>query len=54
LLAAPNLIAVPHMASATIETRQAMAELAGRNLILAVTGRVPETMVNPETLTART
>ncbi|HZQ38967.1 MAG TPA: D-glycerate dehydrogenase [Dehalococcoidia bacterium] len=54
LLGAPNLIAVPHMASGTIETRQAMAELAGRNLIAAVTGRVPETMVNPEVLAART
>ncbi|HLZ71651.1 MAG TPA: D-glycerate dehydrogenase [Dehalococcoidia bacterium] len=53
LLTAPNLLVAPHMASGTIETRQAMAELAGRNLVAAVSGRVPETMVNPEVLAAQ-
>jgi glyoxylate reductase len=48
ILEAPNLIATPHIASAAMNTRIAMAELAARNLIASLTGRVPETMVNPE------
>jgi glyoxylate reductase len=48
ILSAPNLIATPHMASAAINTRIAMAELAARNLIDALMGKIPEAMVNPE------
>ncbi|MHB8573749.1 MAG: 2-hydroxyacid dehydrogenase [Dehalococcoidia bacterium] len=48
-----NVLLGPHMATATVETRQAMAERCGRNLIAAVTGGVPEAMVNPEALAAR-
>jgi glyoxylate reductase len=43
-----NVILLPHIASGTTETRLAMVELAGRNLIAAVTGGTPEAMVNPE------
>ncbi len=53
ILTAPNLLLAPHMASGTVETRQAMSERAGRNLIAAVTGGVPEAMVNPEVLATR-
>lgn len=48
LLMLPNVLLAPHLASGTEETRQAMAELAGRNLIAAVSGQQPEAVVNPE------
>lgn len=41
-----NVILTPHTASATEETRQAMSELAAKNIIEALEGRVP-----PNTLT---
>lgn len=50
LLDQPNVILAPHIGSATAETRQAMAELAARNLVAAVTGGEPECMVNPDVL----
>lgn len=50
LLDQPNVILAPHIGSATTETRRAMAELAARNLVAAVTGGTPECMVNPEAL----
>lgn len=53
LLSSPNLLVAPHMATATVETRRAMTELAVRNLIATVTGGTPETPVNPEALQAR-
>ena len=39
-----------YIGSATTETRQAMAELAARNVVAALTGGTPECMVNPEAL----
>ncbi len=39
LLSAPNLIVAPHIASASIETRSKMAELAAMNLLAALEGR---------------
>lgn len=53
LLDLPNVILAPHIGSATVETRQAMAELAARNIVAALTGGVPEAMVNPEVLRVR-
>ena len=50
LCSLPNVILLPHIGSATVETRLAMIELATRNLIAAVTGDTPEAMVNPEVL----
>jgi glyoxylate reductase len=50
LLDQPNVILAPHIGSATAETRQAMAELAARNVVAALTGKEPECMVNPEAL----
>lgn len=40
-----NVILTPHIASATIETRQAMSELAARNIIEALEGRIPPNLV---------
>ncbi len=53
LCAAPNTILLPHVGSATVETRLAMIELAARNAIHAVTGGTPEAMVNPGAVAAR-
>ncbi len=52
LLTVPNIVLTPHIASATVATRRAMAELAADNLIAALTGAVPPTPINPEVLTA--
>ncbi len=38
LLTVPNVVLTPHIASATVATRRAMAELAADNLIAALTG----------------
>lgn len=48
LLDQENVILAPHIGSSTTETRRAMAELAARNLVAAVTGAEPEAMVNPQ------
>ncbi|MEK7520031.1 MAG: D-glycerate dehydrogenase [Patescibacteria group bacterium] len=40
-----NVVLTPHAASATEETRAAMAELAARNIIEALAGRTPPNMV---------
>lgn len=40
-----NVILTPHIASATEETRQAMSELAARNIIEALEGRTPPNLV---------
>ena len=50
LLEVPNVVLTPHIASATVATRRAMAELAADNLIAALTGGVPPTPINPEVL----
>jgi gluconate 2-dehydrogenase len=50
LLAVPNVVLTPHIASATVATRRAMAGLAADNLIAALTGGVPPTPLNPEVL----
>jgi len=45
LLAVPNIVLTPHIASASLPTRMAMASLAADNLIAALTGGVPPTPV---------
>ncbi|MBA2469943.1 MAG: D-glycerate dehydrogenase, partial [Chloroflexia bacterium] len=42
LVSLPNCIVVPHIASATVTTRDAMAELAANNLIDVLNGKMPE------------
>ena len=43
-----NCLIVPHIASATLQTRGKMAEMAARNLIAGVNGERLPTCVNPE------
>ncbi|TSC90786.1 MAG: Uncharacterized protein G01um10142_220 [Parcubacteria group bacterium Gr01-1014_2] len=45
LLKLNNIILTPHIASATEETRSKMAELAAKNIIEALEGRVPPNLV---------
>jgi lactate dehydrogenase-like 2-hydroxyacid dehydrogenase len=45
-----NVVIVPHIASATIETRSNMGIIAAKNIIAVLTGGKPETCVNPEVL----
>jgi glyoxylate reductase len=52
LLELENVVLAPHIGSATIETRTAMANLAAENLIEGVEGRRPPSLVNPEALEA--
>ena len=52
LLTVPNVVLTPHIASATLKTRRAMAELAADNLIAFLIDGRALTPVNPEVLTA--
>lgn len=45
LKALPNVILTPHIASATVEARQAMSRLAAENIIATLEGRKPPNMV---------
>ena len=53
LLKLDNVVATPHIASASIETRTKMALLAVENIIAALEGRVPPNLVNKEVLEKR-
>ncbi len=46
----PNVVLLPHIGSATLETRTQMALLAAKNLVAALEGRIPPNLVNPEVL----
>ncbi|HEY9678588.1 MAG TPA: D-glycerate dehydrogenase [Drouetiella sp.] len=48
LMALSNVVVVPHIGSATYETRTAMAQLAVDGLISAFTKRMPENVVNKD------
>lgn len=50
LLAVPNVVLTPHIASATVPTRLAMANLAADNLIGFLVNGKPLTPLNPEVL----
>lgn len=45
-----NCVVLPHIGSATVQARDAMATLAARNLVAVLAGRQPEAIVNPEVL----
>lgn len=49
----PNVVTLPHIGSATHETRKAMAELAIDNLEQALLGGTPPCMVNPQVFKRR-
>jgi glyoxylate reductase len=48
LLKLPNVVIAPHIASATVETRNQMAEICARNLIAGVARQTLPAWVNPE------
>jgi lactate dehydrogenase-like 2-hydroxyacid dehydrogenase len=48
-----NVVVVPHIASATFQTRIAMGEIAVNNIIKVLNGQPPDTCVNPEVLKNR-
>jgi glyoxylate reductase len=48
LLSLPNVIVAPHIASATVGTRNAMAEICANNLIAGLRGEKLPAWVNPE------
>jgi glyoxylate reductase len=45
-----NVVLLPHLGSATAETRGRMAEMAARNAVAAIRGEAVPHMVNPEVL----
>jgi glyoxylate reductase len=47
LLEMANAVVIPHLGSATVETRDAMGFLAVENLVNALEGRRPPTLLNP-------
>ena len=48
LLKLPNVIVAPHIASATVRSRNRMAEIAAENLLAGLEGRPLPAWVNPE------
>jgi glyoxylate reductase len=47
LLACENAVLIPHLGSATVETRLAMANLAADNLFAGLEGKRPPSLLNP-------
>ncbi len=50
LLEMPNVVVAPHIGSASIDTRNKMAQICSENLITALHGDTPMHIVNPEVL----
>lgn len=50
LLSLPNTVVLPHIGSASVETRTRMALMAADNLLAIFQGRTPTATVNPEVL----
>ena len=50
LLTLDNCLVVPHIASASFNTRSDMSELAANNILAALAGERPPTVLNPEVL----
>src|SRR5436309_6066809 len=53
LLELENAVVIPHLGSATVDTRIAMGLLAADNLIAALEGNRPPTLLNPEVWEAK-
>lgn len=51
LLTLSNVVALPHIGSASVGTRVRMATLAAENLLAALTGSMPPNAVNPQVKT---
>lgn len=52
ILSLENVVVLPHIASASVQTRTQMALLAAENLLAGLNGHPPQSPVNPEVLTA--
>jgi lactate dehydrogenase-like 2-hydroxyacid dehydrogenase len=50
LLELDKAVLAPHIASASLDTRNAMALMAAENIIAALKGELPPNCVNPEAL----
>jgi glyoxylate reductase len=48
LLRLENVVMVPHLGSATVDTRDAMGGLAVENVLAALEGRRPPTLIDPD------
>jgi glyoxylate reductase len=48
ILHLPNVVALPHIGSASVATRGRMAKMASDNLLAALSGQRPPNLVNPE------
>jgi glyoxylate reductase len=48
LLKLDNIVLVPHIGSATVDTRRKMSMLAAENAVEALAGRRPPNLLNPE------
>jgi glyoxylate reductase len=46
----PNAVLLPHIGSASIATRNKMAEIAAENVIAFFQGKMPPTALNPDVL----
>ena len=53
LLTVSTVVLTPHIASASLRTRRAMADLAAANLVAALGGGRPPTALNPQVLPAQ-
>jgi phosphoglycerate dehydrogenase-like enzyme len=52
LVSLPNCVIVPHIASASVATRNEMARIAAENCLAVLAGREPHACVNPEVLSS--
>ncbi|MFC5604333.1 2-hydroxyacid dehydrogenase [Sporosarcina koreensis] len=52
-LSLPNLVTLPHIGSATSETREKMEKMACRDLIATLTGERPGALINEEVMAGR-
>ncbi|HYM49991.1 MAG TPA: D-glycerate dehydrogenase [Candidatus Limnocylindrales bacterium] len=53
LIECENAVLLPHLGSATVTARNAMATTAARNMIEALDGKVPPNLVNPDVLAGK-
>lgn len=50
LIELDNVVLLPHIGSASVETRTKMAIMAAENLLAGLRGEIPQNLVNPEVL----
>jgi lactate dehydrogenase-like 2-hydroxyacid dehydrogenase len=50
LLGRADVVLAPHIASASVETRTKMAQMAAENCVALFTGRTPPNVLNPDAL----